>query len=488
MTNKALKIVLVEDIDTDAELIQWTLRKADISFVAKVVETAEDFKKVIESEKPDLILSDYTLPRFTAKEALKIKKELAPEIPFILVTGAQTEEIAVASIKEGADDYILKSNLTRLPTSVLNALRTSESRRDKRNAQKALELNEAKYRHLFENSLVGLLRWKLTNGFILEHNRKASEFIELFCDEENLFHDCFLNKEDYHMIVSALKEHGIIENIEFQVKSKEKAPKWLSLSAKLFDDLQEVEAVLIDISSSKQNILELQKVNYELERFVYHASHDLKSPLKSIQGLVEAARESQDLEESLGFLDMFEHCANKLELLVNDLLLLARMNKIEENISDFKIEEELDSILGLLQHSDSFKNVRIDRSIVQKRALYSDTVRLRIILNNLISNSIKYRKPEPSDTLIRISFVVEQDKTLIEISDNGQGIEERHLPRIFDMFYRASKHHDGSGLGLYIVKSMMDQMGGKINVQSSPNVGTTFFLELPMVALGNTSS
>ncbi len=479
MTTKSLHILLIEDLETDAELIQRTLRKAEIPFVAKVVETAEELIQAIQSEKPDLILSDYSLPRFNAVEALRIKKDLDPEIPFILVTGAQSEEIAVTCIKEGADDYILKSSLTRLPTSVINVLKTAESRRDKKKALETLEVREAKYRHLFENSLVGMLRWNLEHGTILEHNHKAAEFIELFCDDKNLFHDCFLNEEDYHQLVTSLQEHGTVENIEFQVRSKSTPSKWLSLSAKLFADLREVEGVLMDISSSKESIIGLQKVNYELERFVYHASHDLKSPLKSIQGLVEAARESQSLDECIAFIGMFEHCANKLELLVNDLLLLARNNKVEENISSFDIEQELESTLQLLRHSDAFMNVNVEKDIIKKTELYTDTVRLRIILNNLFSNAIKYRKPNQPHHHIRISFLVEHNVTRIEISDTGQGIEEKHLPRIFDMFYRASKHHDGSGLGLYIVKSMIEQMGGRIQAHSVYNVGTTFILEFP---------
>lgn len=474
-----LRIVLIEDIETDAELIQYTLKGMGLGFHSIVVETPEAFQKTLQEATPDLILSDYSLPRFSALEALKIKREFAEDVPFILVTGAQSEEIAVACIKEGADDYILKDNLTRLPTSVKNALAVAESKRERKNALKELRLREEKYRNLFESSLMGMLRWRLKDGYILELNRKAKEYTQMLCDENNLFHDCFLNKEEYTALVERLAKNGVVENIEFQVKDQDQTYKWLSLSAKFFEDAGEVEGVLQDITKSKESILELQKINYELERFVYHASHDLKSPLRSIVGLVDAARESSSLEECLGFVNMFEQCASKLELLVNDLLVLARANRADLDIAPFDFHSELEATLKLLDHTTRFKKVRIEKHIHENIQFQTDPIRLRIVFNNLISNALKYQKQDHPSPFIRISITTTEDSSTIEIADNGEGIAANNLSKVFDMFYRASKNSEGSGLGLYIVKSMVEQIGGKIRVTSALNEGTTFHMVLP---------
>ncbi len=474
-----LNIVLIEDVETDAELIARELSKSGLLFEWTRVETKEELIYFLKNQSIDLILSDYNLPTFNAMDALKIKKEQSPETPFILVTGAQSEEIAVKCIKEGADDYLLKSNLTRLPTSVSNALKSAYSRIERRNAQKELQLREEKYRHLFENSLVGMLRWKLSDGNIIETNHKAKEFTGLFCDDKNFFHHCFLNDADYASVINSLNEKGEVTNFEFPVKAKENAPKWLSLSAKIFEAEGEIEGVIQDISKSKESIVELEKVNYELNRFVYHASHDLKSPLKSIMGLVQAARDAESLEECFTYLDMFEQCTVKLEALLNDLLLLARSSRSEEHLTTFNFTNEINDSLQLLSSLNPEGKIKVNVKIERPDFEFKlDAVRLRIVLNNLIGNAFKYHRSSVYQ-FINIEVQHITNKTvIISIEDNGQGIAERQIARIFDMFYRATNSSEGSGLGLYIVKSMIEKMNGKIEVSSTLGVGTRFTLTL----------
>lgn len=478
MTN-LLRIILIEDIETDAELIQRELRKAGIEFTASTVESAEELEQQLLSETlPHIILSDYTLPRFNAMEALKIRNAIAPEIPFILVTGAQTEEIAVNSIKEGANDYILKSSLTRLPTAVMNSLHVARTKKEQNETYRLLQLREEKYRNLFEGSLVGMLRWRLSDGFILERNHRAKHFTHLFCDENNLFHDCFLNETDYQRVLQQLKESGVVENIEFQVNSKNKEITWLSLSAKLFTDEEEVEGVLQDISQSKESLVKLEQVNYELDRFVYHASHDLKSPLRSIMGLVDAARDSTSLDECISYLSLFEQCANRLEALVNDLLVLARSNRTEEHYTSFDFNKEVEESIHMLSYMEKIGLIHIEKHIFQEQVFYTDAVRLRIVLNNLITNAIKYHRFDQERPFIRIQIDVTADAATIEISDNGEGIPETHIPRLFDMFYRATNTSEGSGLGLYIVSTMLEKIDGDISLTSTVKEGTSFKIVL----------
>src|SRR6266404_8181538 len=115
MMKEQLRILLVEDAPADAELIQYELRKSKIDFVTKCVETKRAFAKELKSLWPDVIISDFTLPQFNALDALRILQGSNSRVPFILVTGSTSEEVAVECIKEGADDYILKSSLKRLP-------------------------------------------------------------------------------------------------------------------------------------------------------------------------------------------------------------------------------------------------------------------------------------------------------------------------------------------------------------------------------------
>src|SRR5437660_2781528 len=143
--NKETRILILEDVATDAELIERELRKANIAFTSQRVETKEDFSKALTEFEPDIIISDYGLPQFSGLEALRLLKEKDIPAPFILVTGSLTEEIAVLCMKEGADDYILKASLKRLPSAVLNALEKKETEREKASAMAALRESEERF-------------------------------------------------------------------------------------------------------------------------------------------------------------------------------------------------------------------------------------------------------------------------------------------------------------------------------------------------------
>ena len=120
---KKLKILMLEDMESDAGLIEWTLRKANIDFDCIRVDTREEYIDGLNNYHPDVVLSDHSLPQFNSREAYKICKAQNLQVPFILVTGAVSEEFAVSCLKDGIDDYILKDNLTRLPVAIKNSLK-----------------------------------------------------------------------------------------------------------------------------------------------------------------------------------------------------------------------------------------------------------------------------------------------------------------------------------------------------------------------------
>lgn len=143
-----LHLLLVEDVESDALLIEFELRNGDIPFMLNRVETEEDFIKAIKKFSFDAVLSDYHLPSFSALQALRIVKEMNLDIPFILVTGSQSEEIAVDCIKQGADDYLLKQSLTRLPSSLLNAINKKQIERERQKAIAELKTSRENLRAL----------------------------------------------------------------------------------------------------------------------------------------------------------------------------------------------------------------------------------------------------------------------------------------------------------------------------------------------------
>ncbi len=136
---KQLRILILEDVPTDAELVENELRKGGIEFTSKIVKTKEDFLKELREFKPDIILSDYNVPSFDGPHALEIIKEQYPEIPFIFVSGAIGEELAIETLKMGATDYVLKDKLKRLVPSINRALREVEERTARKDAEEQLK-------------------------------------------------------------------------------------------------------------------------------------------------------------------------------------------------------------------------------------------------------------------------------------------------------------------------------------------------------------
>jgi DNA-binding NarL/FixJ family response regulator len=140
--NKDLCILIVEDVPTDAELLKFELREAGITFSARCVATKLSFLKALDDFCPDLILSDYSLPSFGGLAALKITRERCPEVPFIFVSGALGEELAIELLKQGATDYVLKNRLSRLVPAVSRALQEVEERKERQLAQEELKQRE----------------------------------------------------------------------------------------------------------------------------------------------------------------------------------------------------------------------------------------------------------------------------------------------------------------------------------------------------------
>ncbi|MBI3579301.1 MAG: PAS domain S-box protein [Ignavibacteriales bacterium] len=168
-----LRILLLEDNLTDAELIVQEVLNAGFFFIEKRVDIREKFISEIKNFAPDIILADYSLPQFSALEAFEILQELHSDIPVILVTGTQSEEVAVECMKQGAEDYILKQSLTRLPSAINKALEKKAMQHEKEQAEAALRKSENKFRLLFEHNPIPMFVYDIETLLFLDVNDAA---------------------------------------------------------------------------------------------------------------------------------------------------------------------------------------------------------------------------------------------------------------------------------------------------------------------------
>lgn len=363
-----LNILILEDMEEDVTLIKHTLKKSGLQFEVRQVDSRDGFIRALDEYDADLILSDHSLPQFNSVEALDICKKRGSQVPFILVTGAVSEEFAVSCLKQGADDYVLKSNLARLPNAIVNSLRQKEAE-------------------------------------------------------------------------------------EAKIKSSQA--------------LQEQNA-------------ELKKINKELDSFVYSVSHNLRAPLMSVLGLLDLAKHETHQSQALDqYFEMMESSIHKLDETVKEILDYSRNARQNLTIEKIDLRKMITDHFEKMQFMAGSDIIRREISIREHTPFFADTYRLSVILNNLISNSIKYFDPAKKNPFIRIRAEINSDSASLELEDNGIGIEARYLNRVFDMFFRATDQNRGAGLGLYIVKEAVEKLRGEISVESRIGEGTVFRIQMP---------
>ncbi|WP_154656954.1 sensor histidine kinase [Hugenholtzia roseola] len=307
--------------------------------------------------------------------------------------------------------------------------------------------------------------------------------------------------EERERIVKKLVENTIFTNVEVHFRRKDGSHFWGELSGMTSKDTEGniwFDGAIRDITERKKSeeILhlqneELRKVNQELDRFVYSASHDLRAPLMSILGILELIRLDSDLSakpNERAYLEMIEKSVKKLDHLTREITHYSRNTRLEIRIERFclvkLIGEVFEELAYLPQSPFIEKSVEIvDAPQAADFWVCSDSNRLHKILVNLISNAIHYHDLNKEKPYIKIRLQKTTQSFLIEIQDNGRGIEPALQQQVFEMFYRASQDSQGSGLGLYIVKETIEKLKGKITLQSDINIGATFTLELPQMPL-----
>jgi signal transduction histidine kinase/ligand-binding sensor domain-containing protein len=226
----------------------------------------------------------------------------------------------------------------------------------------------------------------------------------------------------------------------------------------------------------RERTSKLLKVNQDLDKIVYSASHDLSAPLKSILGLIYLSKienRSLSLEENL------DHMEKSVRRLENVILRLTQLSKnLENKVKKRKIL--FDILVEEVIHDLNFSIVEgrdvIVRDYCSDAIIVTDVMRLKIVLNNLISNALKYKKIKAQ---ISISFSKNDNRYQIQVRDEGIGISKDTMKKIFNMFYRGTEQSEGAGLGLYIIKEVLDKLSGQISVDSKEEIYTVFTVILP---------
>ena len=249
----------------------------------------------------------------------------------------------------------------------------------------------------------------------------------------------------------------------------------------IFSKDQSVAGVTVfarDITERKLAENELKRTNFELDSFVYRASHDLRAPLRSVLGLLNLIKLEANEDQKNNFLGLAEKSINKLDTFISDLTHFSRNTRLEIANEPIDFNHIIAECIENLRFMERADRVEAHVHIEIEGQFYSDPQRLSIVFQNLISNAIKYQRNDV-ESFVQLTIKATATEGMIVVEDNGKGIHEEYLHKIFDMFFRASEESYGSGLGLYITRQVVEKLNGRIAVESTINVGTRFEIKLP---------
>lgn len=223
----------------------------------------------------------------------------------------------------------------------------------------------------------------------------------------------------------------------------------------------------------------LQKIHSEMNQFVYSLSHELRGPLMSISGVSKLAKMEAKDPSVLEYFDLIDTATEKLDGFIYKMLDFYRSTKIENKVTEIDFEEVVSQQLEIYKVKWDLDIISINIKINQNSKFNSDDSKIRVILNNLIHNAVIFQKENTTDKTINVSIDVSENIATIIVEDNGVGIDDKLINEVFNLFQRATQKNVGSGLGLYMVKESAIQMGGKVSLESTVDVGTKVTVMLP---------
>ena len=507
--NQKIKILHLEDVETDAQLVDAVLRKSTILFEKEVVDNREDFIRALKKFGPDIVISDHSLPGFNSLDALKILKDGAYNIPFILVTATVSEEFAVDIMREGASDYILKDRMQRLPAAVINSLEKAQLEKEQLKFLKELITNEAFLTEAEKIASIGSMEVELRSqetkwspglhrilGYAMDEVKPSiQKFIDCVHPD-----DVEMVKKEIDFAISS--RQAVMLN--FRTQSKSGNVKYIHAKILIHADRKGNAAYLKgfaqDITGktvSEINLLSanLEKQNAEhlartKEMFLANMSHEIRTPMNAIIGMSNQLGKTTLNDKQKLYLSTINSAAGNLLSIINDILDLAKIEagKIHMEHIGFCFKELINGTIQVLSFSAEEKGLPIVVSSFDENISsihLGDPHRISQVLTNLVSNAIKFTERGKIEHSIEVLEDCAASQTLqVQVKDTGIGIDESFISHLFDKFSQenesTTRTYGGTGLGMSICKELVELMGGKIYAKSKKGAGTTisFIIEL----------
>ena len=477
---KELDILIIEDVAHDAEFIEAELREAGLRFRTRRICTREAFLAALNDAHPDIILSDFTLPTFNALEALQILRKLTLDIPFILVTGTRSEEVAVECIREGADDYILKVSLKRLPTSINNALQKKAMERASLDAEAALRRSEEQYRLIAENTrdLISLVdidgcflyaspSHRTSLGYPPEE-LSGTQLIELVHPEDraalaSTWEQSLLHRESRTAEIRLRHQDGgfrIFESIGSWIFDEQNQPQRAVIISRDITRRKESEETLRRLPTLIREAQEAERrrVARELHDSVIQILSSVKFRLQAIEEKVAASDEGT-------WRDTLKAKA-ALEKAIGEVRRISR-NLRPSELDDLGLAPALRSLCAEFGERTG---MAVNLSINRLPKAIPDDIELNLyrIIQEALGNIEKHSRA----TQVSLRLTRQATKLCAAIADNGCGFDP--------IAPRPRRTAKGGGMGLVDMRERAALLGGHCQLRSMPGSGTEIVVEMPL--------
>jgi|GEM_PF-3739784 len=461
-------------------------------------------------DKPDLVIVDLRMPHVDGFEVIREITSSDAETPIIVVSGMGDIGDALEAIRLGAWDYLTKpiGDMGILQMALSNGLEKSRLLKENRRYRSRLEnlikqrtdeltKSEERFRRLAENAHDIIIRISLPD-LVFQYVNPAIEDItgygkDEFLNDFNLIYRIVPEKYREtlrHFFVNAAAGK-VSDSLEYLIQSRDGSEKWiLQRNVLVYEEgaPAALEIIAGDITARRHSekekevlIHDLEMKNAELERFTYTASHDLRSPLVTIKGFIGMLRDdisSGDMENVEEDLDRIDGAAEKMHNFLSDLLELSRVGRVINESRRADLREVIESVREIL--FAAMKEKQAVLNVPDKLPfIYGDIPRIEEVFQNLFENSLKF-SPENVTPEITIEAQSLDDCVEIIVRDNGKGITPEYHERVFGLFNKLDKQSDGTGVGLALIKRIIEVHGGDIRLESVSGEGAAFVFTLPL--------
>ncbi|OZI46032.1 hypothetical protein CEK29_03770 [Bordetella genomosp. 5] len=498
-----LSILLLEDSDLDAELVQEYLRRGGLDATVDRVWTRAEFTRLLEERDYDLILADYVLPAFDGLSALDMAHAIAPNVPFIFVSGTLGEEVAIESLKRGATDYVVKQRLTRLPAAVERALAESRERQARRAAEASLQAINA----TLEATVQARTRerdvvWRLSqdlflicdpSGVIASANPASQHTLAIPDLRGHVLLDLIgdADRSAAREAMTRCARGEVVRDVDLRL-TIDGRPRWYAwtfvptedgnfyAAGRDMDDRRELES----------RLRQVQKME-SLGQLTGGVAHDFNNLLTIILGNLERVQRSQVplAQAQIDALANAARGARRAAELTGSLLAFSRrqplaprrldLNALARGLSDLlarTLGEHVSLDFSLADDAwpveadpNQLENAIINLAVNARDAMPNGgTLRLRTVNTSL-----------DAEYCARQEGVTPGEYLLLRVSDTGVGMDEATMAKVFEPFFTTKAAGHGTGLGLSQVYGFVAQSGGHVRIDSTPQQGTAIDIFLP---------